>query len=167
MKTLIVSSIVALVSVSSFAESSKIDLLWKARGLQAVEKIAAIKKSSNEKKNYSKEKKCELALEEYYASFTSPEKAKLLRETNKGSEIYNIVFGNQTPGNKSNLTIVRVVYDSEQSAAPDGIGVVELASSWSFTIFTKYPDAVALRGNGCTFIFPIKDPLSGSSAPIQ
>lgn len=151
---------ILLGSEYGFCSGTKMNLLWKARGLQADERITVINKELKGKKP-SKANECELILEDFYKAYTNPNQTKLLYESKGDKEIFKIIFIDSNKKEGRNLTMVDLVYD-QKSTFPAIADIVAISESWSVAISTEYP-LLAIRGNGCIFSFSLKDPLSGTS----
>jgi hypothetical protein len=144
----------------SHAEASKIDLLWKARGLQAVERSKTLARAEARKEGaLSQDKICEMALEDMFKNFANPKLNELQRFSNDRVEIFKMSFLDPKQEGPDGLTVISVGYNSK-ATSPDIVVAQSLAVGWGFG-FHVSGKVFSVTGMGCDFAFPIDDPLSG------
>ena len=161
-KVLFILSLVAIsLNSSSYASGNKLDFLWKARALQAVEKLEKlIKKNGNSKgKNLTKQEHCEWALENVFQAFVNLGTQKLVKEIINKSHNYKIVFVDQDQNENQRITQVNFTYEPHRSLETSMVGVLKIADNWSVGVIPTVPDYIAVKSPKCIFSFPVKDPF--------
>lgn len=142
----------------SSQSQKNVDLVWKARGLQAFDRIEELqKKNGNSRgKALSKLETCEWALERAFMPFASPELSKIVRKKSGPADAYILLFS----GGDGNMTQVSYLYGASQFK-PLAVKVPALAKDWQVIML---PDGVfAVSGDGCQFTFSMTDPLQITS----
>ncbi len=153
--------LVSTAGSTAMAESGKLDLLWKARGLQAQVAIEKLSKKNGDSKgkNLSKKEHCKWNLENVFFAFANSELSKIVRESPKDAEVFKMLFSDPEAKTGSKLTQLSVTY-GKGSTEPDAFQTVLVAEGWRVTTIPKAPDILGIRGGGCLYVVPLKDPLS-------
>lgn len=94
-----ISVIIGLTILSSIALSQNIETLWKARGLEAEEKIEIFKKN----KKPSKKESCEIVIEKAFTYFSDKKLSKLVIVKQPKNIQFTLLLRNEV---ESELTIV-------------------------------------------------------------
>lgn len=153
-----------LVATNSLANDSRVDLLWKARGLQALEKLEKLSKKNGDskEKNLSKADLCQQKLENAFVAFAKPETSTFVRQNIKGTEVFKMFFFQK---NKE-YTQINVNYSlKNKENEPAEIDVLKIADESFLVLTPKYSELIALRGDGCIFSIPKNDPLAAMGVP--
>lgn len=148
------------------AESSQIELLMKARGLQSIERIEAlIKKNGHSKgKNLSKKEECDWALENLYLPFANPETAGIVAKTlSNGDRVFNMLF------RQDDRFHVQVQYRIVKTAAENTIfNVTQVDPETSLVaLIPGAPEFVFVKTGNCFFTVSIKNPLGIKVEPTS
>lgn len=143
------------------AESDNIDLLLKARGLQAVERIEKLveKNQDSKGKSLSKKERCDWDLEKIYYAFAHPEASKIVKKTTddkKGNVFIFLVSSSDEDGIGFQISYI---YLKKSDSKPSGVKIPTLKTGWEIVTTTKATDLIVVGGPTCNFIFNINDPL--------
>lgn len=156
-------AVAALASQHSFAATDgfdKIDLLWKARGLQAKERIEKLQKALNRNETGPTQKqKCAKVLEIAYATFATPGMAEFAVKQNGDRRTYWVLFI-PTSGNADVVAQIGYNFD-KNSLRPTGVRIVGLkGEDAEVVLIPDAPNTFSMRVDGCTYIFKTLDPFS-------
>ena len=146
--------------IPSFADGkmSNVDLVWKAKGLQALETLEKlIKKNGDSKgKKLTDEDHCEWQLANAYASFVDSTLSDIVRKkAGPGMTVYWMVL---TSDGTMHAQIGYLYSDKSASLVGFRIGKLENGSA-SAIILAAAPQMVGVQANGCNYIFPMSDPF--------
>ncbi len=151
-----------LISGHSFA-NKKIDRLWKARSLQAHERIKELQEKNGDSrgKNLTGKESCEWIAENAFYPFSlSGEEFSAFREKNKEMDIYKLLLFKERG---KNITQINVGYLKSGEVLA---GVVKLGEGWVVAYSKESLGSIALTGPGCAFLIPLSDPLDIKSQEI-
>lgn len=159
---------VLILSVTvSHAESKPdaVDRVWKARGLQALEKLEALakKNGASKGKNLSKKDHCEWSLEKVFISFAHPELWNIVRKPlNNAGYAYNMVFMNEgkTTGQ------IGILYSNGKNV-PWGIRVSNAKVEDFETVFLIGAPAIFVNTPTCIFTIPTEKPYEATAEVRQ
>lgn len=151
-----------LFSITARADMAEIDRLWKARGLQAIEKLEKlIKKNGDSKgKNLSAKEHCDWALENMFIAFANPETSKIVRKSEGETTVFKVLFVDETKVKNRQITQVNFIYNEKKSKTPDAYAVMLVADDWAVSSVAKVPNHILILSDKCSFLFPTNDPLS-------
>jgi hypothetical protein len=143
-------------SVSFGGDLAVVDRLWKARALQAMEKIdkLTVKNGDSRGKNLTKQELCEWGLESSYFAFANPDLSKIVIKNVGDMRYYSIILrGND------DFTQINYSYNTKTGnfVRP---AVVALAKGWVIPLEPKL-DQIVLLSDTCLFMIPMTDPLNG------
>lgn len=159
--------ILLLYPLCSFSSQDSIDLLLKARGLQAVEKIEKLAKKNGDSKskNLTKKEKCEWNLELAYYAFAHPDLTKTVRKPvyqNKSKEatafILVIPEDDGTMGLQINFT-----YEKKTDSFPILNEISTLHEGWRIKISQQIPNKIWVNSPNCFYELNLKNPVESRS----
>ena len=155
--------IAGIAAVTTANTSIKVDLLWKARGLQGIEILELLKqKAQNKNKPLSKKELCSWQLENGYSAFAVPALSQTYIEKAKNGAFTTFKYIFISSVNQSEYSQINFIYE-KGSPRPSRITVTRIANNWLLDIPQKTIGFVTLRGDGCIYTFPFKDPLAASA----
>lgn len=141
----------------------EVNRLWRARGLQALDKAqAALKADPNYSSKLSPSEKCALKLDIGYVAYTTNQtektKYKLTTYDQKAkATLYDLILDGGD-GDTNGGTMLRFEYkDSDKE--PDAILVDSLTSKWHAAVMPKGGYDLLLINENCMFGFSLKRPL--------
>ena len=146
-------------------DSSKRDLLWKARALQAMEKFEEINKNPKKFEKSSKKVICELELERAYAIYANPKTIKSLNEVKHAGEAFYLVFKDDSESKDTQNTMIQLIYDPGESTSLSFVSVMSLSTSAVFGYSPGASGTFIVGNKKCTFTFHAKDLLNGTALP--
>lgn len=153
--------VMAVVAVSMFgfsfanADSKSSDLLWKARGLQAWERLEALAKIKEPKQN----EHCEFMLERAYAGFAHPDTSKIVTRPNgNDGGINRILLFSAKDG-----PAVQIAFSYDKKAdSPSMIQIKQLEIGWTIAPMPEFPENLVMTDGKCSFLFDRKKPFEVS-----
>jgi len=157
---MVATSLIAL-STSAYAKSPKgkegepgsstINLIWRARGLQAIEKLEKLA----EKKSLSDKEKCDVQLETMFMQFAKPELAKLIIK--KAQDIEWFILAKETGNSVGQISFG---YEGENSA-PTAWKVVKPDNDWQIVHVKNNGVWANLFSIGkCNYLIDIENPIN-------
>lgn len=159
-----VTLILIAISLSSSLQSKTLDLelLLKARGLQALERIETLSKKNGKSqgKNLSKKELCEWNLEKIYYGFSIPDLTKtLIKKFGTVTKYALLINEDSTSGPQ-----IHYGYDHSQSNIPIGTEIFNLNNVWRATISKKMDNYILISSDKCMYFFNDTDPLDSFSS---
>ncbi len=132
-------------------KQSTLDRLWKARAIQAKERLGQLKVKSN-LKGLSPLESCEQKMEIAFSVAGMPG----LEVISNNSNIYSLVFAHE----KGQTTKLMVLYLKDSTMEyPTAVVVDSLVNGWSAVMFQK-DNIINLQTAGCRIKIPVADPLN-------
>jgi hypothetical protein len=142
----------------SKADSKSVDLLWKARGLQAIERLAEL----NKKKTLTTAENCEKRREVLYSSYAKLDESKELIHQLPGEiTLRNIILISDS----SEAAIFSIMYANKKEVS-SGIKVHVLPKGWVLGAFGPDWNIWAFADAKCTFMIRPDDPLDMHVDPV-
>lgn len=144
---------------------SKIDLQWKARALQAVERIQKLVKKNGDSKGkaLSKREHCEWDLELLFYPFALPDLADVVRKpAGTDARSYFVLFSAKE--DKKLAGQLGFVYDQKRQT-PIAVKMPMFSLDEAEGFLIPGANAIYVNTAKCTFTIPIKDPLSATVEP--
>lgn len=136
-----------------------VDLLLKARGLQAMETMEKLvnKNGDSRGKNLTKAERCTWRLESFYMAFAHPEFSKIVRKpAGMGMTAYNFPVMANDEGDM--VAQIQYKYLPERKA-PVLISVPLVKEGASVNLAPTISNTLSVATKDCAFMFPFDDPL--------
>ncbi len=149
---------------SAYSSDNSIDLLLKARGLQALERIEKLSKKNGDSKgsNLTKKESSEWAYENMYFAFAHPELSKIVKKSvyqsiSKDATAYIFIIMDD----KSNSMGFQMnyIYAKSTDRAPLISEISTIKEGWRVKVFERIPGMISVLSPDCLFTFSLKDPL--------
>lgn len=146
--------------LATSAYASDHDLLWKARGLKAQERLQKLneKNGDSKGKKLTKKELCEYRLEAAYAAFANSELSKVVHKEENGIEVFKIVLVDHSKPSGRQMSQLNYSYDVK-SGKLTAVANFQLADDWFLVLIPGFPGHVSLKGGGCSYIFDQEQPL--------
>lgn len=160
MKTIF--SILIMLLAHDILAGQDIDLLLKARGLQAMERLEVLsKKNGNSKgKNLTKKEHCEWQMENFYFAFAHPETSKIVKKSvykqlGEGITAYIFILNTESGfGFQMNY-----IYRLKTDAKPFLSEISHIKDGWVVKVIRELPNHLTVTNSKCIYSFNLENPL--------
>ncbi len=144
------------------ADQDTVDLLLKARGLQALERMDKLstKAKATKDKKLSKLEQCEWSFESAYAAFALPETMKIVKKSayvSKTSEATAYII--YIKAENEEAFQMNYVFLGKAATEPMSNEILRLPSDWRVKTSNLIPNKIVVNSPNCYFEFSTKSPI--------
>ncbi len=155
-------------SSASYGNSLTTDLLMKARGLQAKEKLLEFSNKTKNGKPLSLDEKCRFNVETGYANFAEPDAEKLFFGEVKGvtgNTMYFYGIEVREPDGAGVSLIYK--YSDKKRSKKVGMTIEGINEKWKIDMPSSLPNLISFSdGKNCNYTFDKNNPLESDAFGI-
>lgn len=159
MKQLLVLGVM-IFSISALAESSKLDLLWRAKAIQAHEENEKIRGEIKKKgiEKLSNKVRCDLILNAAFEPHQIQPRPNRYYNSTKDSESFLFAITDIDDTEKANRTLLKFLYAKKSFSRPI-VSIIELGSKSEVTFVPNDTQQILVTTKNCSFNMSGSNPV--------